>query len=128
MAYSHRILVVEDDADQLLLRGMLLRQSGFDVMQASDAGSAIGLAKSGKPECAVIDLRLPTEELGWKLIRELKALDPKLRIVVFTGLNPARLAQGEGKNLVDEFVVKGSSSANLIEKIKALAEPDRNRP
>jgi CheY-like chemotaxis protein len=76
-----KVLVADDDPDQLSLRSMLLERSGFQTMGAADPVSAAELAASQKPECAVIDLRLPTEERGLWLISELKTrpCDPHYR-------------------------------------------------
>lgn len=115
-----KVLLADDDEDQLALRGMLLRQSGFETIEAADAISAIRLAAAQKPECAVIDLRFPTEELGLQLIRQLKALDASIHLFVLTGADPGRLARSPEKDLVDEILVKGSSSAQLIRRVKAL--------
>ncbi len=56
--------MAEDDADQLFVRSMLLRQNGFEAIEAADIDSAMQKAFLHKPECAIIDLRLPTEEAG----------------------------------------------------------------
>ncbi len=74
-----------------------------------------------KPECAVIDLRFPTEDIGLSLIRELKALDSAIHLFLLTGTPPGRLCQRLVEGLVDEIMVKGFSSAYLIQKLKALA-------
>jgi DNA-binding response OmpR family regulator len=113
-----KVLLADDDGDQLSLRAMLLRRSGLEAFEARDAASALELAASCKPECAVVDLRLPTEKLGLRLIRELKALDSQMRIFVLTGSDPARLAHCPERGLIEEIVVKGSSSALLIRKLK----------
>ncbi len=70
-----KVLIADDDREQLSLRGMLLRQNGIETIEAGDEVSAVELAMSQHPDCAIIDLRLPTEELGLRLIRELKALN-----------------------------------------------------
>lgn len=116
-----KVLVVEDDPDQLFVRGLLLRQNGFEVIEASNPFSALTAAADGKPQCAVIDIRLPSEELGLELIEDLKALDPAIHIFVLTGGDPSRLWGRLGKKLVDALLVKGASSAELIRKLKALA-------
>ncbi len=117
-----KVLIAEDNEDQLALRGMLLRQSGLETIEATDAASALRLAADHKPHCAVIDLRLPTEELGLRLIRQLKTLDESIHVLVLTGADPSRLARRPEKNLVDDIVVKGSSSAYLVERVKALLD------
>lgn len=118
-----KVLVAEDDEDQLLVRSMLLRESGFEPIGATDIASAIENAAAHKPECAIIDLRLPTEELGLRLIRELKTLDSSIHVFVLTGGDPRRFSTRAEKDLIDEIVVKGSGSADLIQKLKALAAP-----
>lgn len=117
-----KVLIAEDDPDQLSLRGMLLRKGGFETFEAADAHSALQLAAACRPHCAVIDLRLPTERLGLQLIRELKALDSGMRVFVLTGSDPARLTRYPERALIEDVVVKGSSSALLIQKLKAAAK------
>jgi two-component system phosphate regulon response regulator PhoB len=116
-----KVLVAEDDQDQLSIRSMLLRQNGFDPLEAADYPSAVRVARSQKPECALIDLRLPTEELGFRLVRELKRLNSAIHVVLLTGGNFGQLSQRSEKDLVDDIVVKGSSSADLIKKLKSVA-------
>jgi CheY-like chemotaxis protein len=116
-----KVLLAEDDPDQLSLRSMLLERNGFETIGAADHVSAAELAASHKPECAVIDLHLPTEDRGLWLIGELKRLNPAIHIIVLTGANPERLARQAAASLVEEIVVKGASSGRLIRKLKSLA-------
>ena len=116
-----KVLVAEDDPDQLSLRCMLLGRSGFDTLPAIDALTAIGLAAEHKPPCAVVDLRLPTPERGLQLIRDLKALDPAMHVFVLTGGDGRRLVQGVERELIDGVLTKGSGSAVLIQKLHTVA-------
>ncbi len=116
-----KVLVAEDDQDQLFVRGMLLRQSGFEAIEASDTRSALEKAVTHKPRCAVIDLNFPTQEAGLTLIRELKRLDPAMHIFVLTGTESGKLAAKPERGLIDEIIVKGSASPYLLERLKALA-------
>jgi CheY-like chemotaxis protein len=116
-----KVLLVDDDQDQIAIRSLLLERHGFVTAFAADRISALQLAEAQKPHCAVVDLRLPTEEAGLRLIRELKELDDGIRIIVLTGANPRSLdTQPEGR-LVDRVLLKPSPSALLIEHLKALA-------
>ncbi len=118
-----RILVVEDDKDQLLLRSMLLERSGFNTMAAPDCGSALQLAALHKPHCAIIDLRLPTEDDGLRLIRNLKNLDTKIQLIVLTGGSTQRLGRLPEASLVDAILQKPFSTALLIERLHLVAAP-----
>ncbi|HEY7304588.1 MAG TPA: response regulator [Bryobacteraceae bacterium] len=116
-----RILLADDDRDQLALRSLLLVRSGFETLEAADRNSAMELAASQKPECAVIDLRFPTEEIGLRLIRELKDLNSSMHLFVLTGGDPDRFSRRPERKLVDCVIVKGSSSAYLVEELRSLA-------
>jgi DNA-binding response OmpR family regulator len=111
--------VAEDDQDQLELRSLLLSQSGFEAIPVRDSAAALRAAADQKPECAVVDLRLPAEKHGLSLIRALKALDAAMRIIVLTGTDAARLKRLPENALVDEVIEKGSSSSRLVETIRA---------
>lgn len=115
-----KILVADDDLDQLTLRCLLLQKSGFETIQASDPKMALAAARSENPKCAVLDLRFPTEESGFRLVRELKELNSAMHLFLLTGANPARFAHRSEADLVDEILEKGSPSAKLVRKLKAI--------
>jgi DNA-binding response OmpR family regulator len=116
-----RILLADDDRDQLTVRSMLLERNGFETLEAMDRNSAVEIAAAQKPECAVIDLRFPTEEIGLRLIRELKSIDSNMHLFVLTGGDPEKFARRPERKLVDHVVVKGSSFSNLLQRLRTLA-------
>jgi two-component system, OmpR family, KDP operon response regulator KdpE len=116
-----KILVADDDRDQLSLRCMLLARSDFETLAAPDAATAVELAAAHRPQCAVLDFRLPTERCGLQLIHDLKTLDPGMHIFVLTGGDGRRLAEAPESKLVDAVVTKGSGCAGLIQKLRTVA-------
>jgi uncharacterized protein (TIGR00251 family) len=116
-----RILIAEDDKDQLALRSLLLSSSGYETIAVSTSAAALHEAKAQRPECALVDLKLPTEAIGLSLIRALKKLDAAMRVFVLTGGDPQRVNALLEKKLVDEVFVKGASTAYLMKKLGELA-------
>jgi ActR/RegA family two-component response regulator len=114
-----RVLLADDDRDQLAIRQMLLAKSGFDTVVACDPKSALLAAVEEHPACAIVDLRLPTQDAGLGLIRKLKEFDRELHILVLTGFGAA-LENMPERSLIDGVIEKGSSSANLIRKLKEI--------
>ena len=115
-----RVLIVDDDEDQLVVRSLLLECAGFSITRASDVSSALSAAATIEPECAVVDLRLPTETDGLRLIRELKELNEKLELFVLTGADPNSLLTRPEVHFVREVLLKPVPSGCLIESLKQV--------
>lgn len=113
-----KILVVDDDCDQRHIRTLLLLRAGFEASEAGDATGAKAIATTEHPHAAVIDLRLPTVEDGIALIRDLKSLDPAMRLIVLTGANIHVLDARPERTLVDQLLVKPAPTADLIDALR----------
>jgi|ERR1035437_757931 CheY-like chemotaxis protein len=56
---KQKVLVVEDNYNNLLLEIDILEVAGFEVFGAEDAATGIAIAKKEKPDVIVMDVRLP---------------------------------------------------------------------
>jgi two-component system, cell cycle response regulator DivK len=54
-----KVLVVDDNANNLMLEKDLLEVAGFEVFVAENASSAIAIARKEKPDIIIMDVRLP---------------------------------------------------------------------
>ncbi|MES2936910.1 MAG: response regulator [Pseudomonadota bacterium] len=54
-----RILVIEDNAANMKLAVLLLRNAGHSVLCAVDAETGLTLARTGQPELILMDVQLP---------------------------------------------------------------------
>ncbi len=54
-----KALVIDDNANNLMLEKDLLEVAGFKVFEAENASSGIGIAKKEKPDIIIMDMRLP---------------------------------------------------------------------
>jgi len=102
-----RILVVEDETEQLAIRRQLLEHAGYEVLVAQTAAAALSLL----PGCRAVlmDLRIPTLADGVKLIEA--AIKSSTRIIVLSGAEP------DASLPVDEFLTKPCSSKKLLETV-----------
>ena len=60
-AIAHRILVIENDADQAAELRDLLQEHGFQVQTAKDGGQAHSALQMYKPDFVITGLMLPGE-------------------------------------------------------------------
>ena len=54
-----KILIIEDNPDNMLLTVMLLESVGHDVLSAVDAEAGLALARSEQPDLILMDIQLP---------------------------------------------------------------------
>lgn len=117
-AQRGKLLIVEDDPDQLAIRALLFERRGFECLQASNPEQALVLARGTGARCVLMDLNVPSASAGLEFIRELRALERPPSIVVLTGaVSPDTLDRPE---LRDVFAVveKGGPSARLVETVE----------
>jgi two-component system, response regulator RegA len=81
---NHRVLLIDDDQVFVRVLARALGARGFSASSAHDAGQALALARSERPQFVVLDLKLGADN-GLKLIPELKAILPEVRILLLTG-------------------------------------------
>jgi two-component system, response regulator RegA len=78
-----RLLVVDDDG---IFRARLTRAfaaRGLQTAEAADAAAAVEVARTFRPTCAVVDLRMPGRS-GLDLVADLVRLDDRMKVVVLT--------------------------------------------
>src|SRR5687767_5160437 len=80
MPNSHRILIVEDDADTRVSLFQLLTHAGYSVLTADNGQQALDLLDRGiRPNLIMIDLMLP-RVTGFDLVTYLRT-HPELRLI-----------------------------------------------
>jgi len=66
-----KVLVVDDNANNLMLEKDLLEVAGFEVFEAENAADGIAIARREKPDIIIMDVRLP-DMLGTEAARTLR--------------------------------------------------------
>ncbi len=54
-----RVLIVDDNGNNLILEKDLLEVAGFEVFVAKDTSNGIAIARKEKPDIIIMDVRLP---------------------------------------------------------------------
>lgn len=80
-----KILIVEDNQDNLELAVKVLRNKGFETVEAVDGEEAIEKALSEKPDLILLDISLP-KLTGYEVAKRLKSMEEfkEIPIVAFT--------------------------------------------
>ena len=116
-ARKQRVLIVDDNADASYSLGLLARAWGHEVAVARSGPEALVLAKSFKPETALVDIGLPGMD-GYELARLLRE-DPaqrSLQLVALTGYGREEDRIAAKAAGFDVFLIKPAK----IEELKRL--------
>lgn len=84
------VLLIDDNAP---LRGLLremLESRSFHVAEAGDGAEALRAVRQHRPDVVVCDVLMPEKD-GLQTIRELRALQPGLKVVAMSGGGGARV-------------------------------------
>lgn len=114
-----RLLVVEDDPNQVELRKMLLEAAGHEVCVAATAPEALRLLAEQAPEILLMDLGLPKAADGLALIRSVRRRPSAVKIIVLSGW-PLELLDHPEEKMVDHVLTKPVRIQVLLEAIQAL--------
>jgi len=78
-----RVLIVDDDAEQLRACARVLTATGHEVATASDGGTAVALIERGAFDVIVSDIMMPRMD-GLRLLREARKMDLDVPVVLMT--------------------------------------------
>ena len=119
MSAIHEILIVDDDAT---FRGVLadsLKARNIIVYEAENFSSAINVSKKKLINFAIVDLKMPGDS-GLVLIKELRALNSKMNIVMLTGFASIATAVEAVKLGANQYLAKPVNAEEILEAFSKL--------
>lgn len=123
-----RVLVVDDNGNNLMLEKDLLEVAGFEVFEAKDASSGIEIAKKEKPDIIIMDVRLP-DMLGTEAAKILRQ-DKETEHIPIVFVTASVMAQGrEAITEIDDsgFIGKPINTRTFAKDISKFMNPDSDR-
>ena len=125
MSAKPHILVVDDDADMLRLLSLRLAASGYEVITADSAESALARLELARPQLVLSDVRLPGRD-GLALFDEVRARHPSLPVILLTAHGTIPDAVEATARGVFTYLTKPYDAKELLDKIQqalALSAP-----
>ena len=112
-----RVLVVDDNVENVESLCELVRLWGYDVEAAEDGKQALAVTRDRRPDAVIMDLSLPEGD-ALDVIRRIKAEQAGVAVIAFSGWRDAEAdARAAG---ADAFVLK--PEVEILERV--LAELD----
>ena len=121
MEKRQRIVVIDDNANDLKVSTRFFDRRGYDAVPALSGEEGLRLARQNLPDAIVVDYRMPGMD-GFEVTRRIKA-DPELHtipVLMLTGSDSAEhVVQGLGAG-ADDFVTKGADVEIVVARLAAL--------
>lgn len=128
MSAADRVLVVDDQPENLDLIEEVLAEEGFVVATAPDGLAALRAVEEGQPDCVLLDVMMPGMD-GFSVCRALKSNRGTARIPVamLTALSEVT-DKILGLNVgADDFLNKPIDPWELVSRVRALTRIGRYR-
>ncbi len=118
MADNIRVLIVDDHAIvREGQRALIDSEPGMEVLgEAANGFEAVEMALSLQPDVILLDLVMPGKE-GIEVIKEIKAENPKLRILVLTSFSEDEKVYAAIKAGATGYLLKDSSPTEILTAI-----------
>jgi two-component system OmpR family response regulator len=117
-----RVLLLDDQVDNLLLRATILHKHGYHTETASTVAEALSLLQS--IDVAVLDYHLGAGQFGTEVAAELRRARPEVPIIILSATLERRFGGPE-----DMHLLKGYSSVeDLVAALRSFRAKRAGRP
>jgi two-component system, OmpR family, response regulator len=117
-----RVLLLDDEPSNLLLRAMILRQHGYECVTAGSVDQAI--ASFGAIDIAVLDYHLGKGQFGTDVAVRLREVRPEVPIIILSATLEHRFGGVEDMHLLKGY----SSNDDLIASLRSFEAKRRGAP
>ncbi len=107
-----RLLIIDDDESVRLLLRDLLEEAGYAVRTAKSGEEALQLIRVATYDIIITDLRL-SGMYGLEVVKEVKAIDPGIDVIVMTGYASVNSAVESMKAGAIDYITKPFNSDHI---------------
>ena len=127
MTERRTVLIVDDEPEVRAVIADYLRDDGFDVLEAANGLEALLAVKRRRPYGIVLDLRMPRLG-GLEALRRIRAFDPRIGVVVVTGVADVELHRQALALGARAVFTKPVAAADLAAALGGRLEPAAPAP
>ena len=112
-----RVLVVDDDPDQLLLAEVSLRASGFEVMTHATSFGVSNLVRTTSPDLVLLDVNIPALSGDQVLMLARPQAMRHTQFILYSSADEATLRVLASQSGADGYLTKKVRGAELGQKL-----------
>lgn len=112
-----RVLVIDDEVGPRESLRILLKHE-FEVHLADSVARGVELLREKKPDVVVMDIRMPGKS-GIEGLREIRALDPYVSVIMLTGFGALETAQEALRLGANDYLKKPFDTREMLDIIRS---------
>jgi CheY-like chemotaxis protein len=121
---QYKILVVDDEDSIRTLVQTMLKQEVRHVALAAKGKDAIAIFRKERPNLTILDIDMPDID-GIAVLREIRAIDPQAKVMIFTGGDSPSVEREARALGVTDFLRKGFALPSIAE-LQSIGSQDSN--
>ena len=121
-----RLLVIDDEPQNLGLIQSALEQQGLEILTATDPEAGLAIFQEERPEIVLLDLVMPKMN-GMDLLEQIIASDPGAEVILMTGHYSAESAVEAIRKGAADYLTKPLDVGALRDRVFALVNEHRSR-
>ncbi len=114
-----KIMVVDDAVFMRMKCVKLLKENGYEVLEAGTGAQAVEKYKADKPNGVLLDITMPDMD-GLTALKQIREIDPDARIAMVTAMGQQSIVIEALKGGASDFVVKPFDGARVLTAVKKL--------
>ena len=115
-----RVLVVDDERSMRMTLSEFLREGGYEVESAEDAGAALQLLEKKDFDVVVSDIILPRVN-GVELLGQIREVAPDVQVIMMTGEPTADTASKAVRAGAFDYIFKPISKETILKTVAGAA-------
>jgi signal transduction histidine kinase/CheY-like chemotaxis protein len=124
IAGEGRILLIDDDPEALQAGALMLKELGYEVVQAGGGKEAIEIYRSQGAEIAMVTLDMVMPGMGGsETFTRLKEIDPDVKVLIISGYSLNQEVQELLSNGCCGFLQKPFNIRHFSQKLKEILAP-----
>jgi DNA-binding NtrC family response regulator len=123
---SLKLLVIDDEEQNLALIESALEQQGLEILTTTDPEEGLALFQQKRPEIVLVDLVMPKIS-GMELMEQIMASDPGAEVILMTGYYSAESAVEAIRKGAADYLTKPLDVGALRDRVFTLVNEHRSR-
>ncbi|KKQ57152.1 MAG: Response regulator receiver protein, partial [Parcubacteria group bacterium GW2011_GWA2_38_13] len=117
---KYKILLIEDDADQILMYQTKFEKDGYEFISANNGTKGLELAKKEKPDIILLDIVMDEMD-GIEVLKRIRADEETsdLKVILLTNLVvKEKIDEGKKFGALDYIIKSQVEPSNLVKRVR----------